>query len=462
MDVRGTTYETFEDLVALLPARGRRDRARLPGDLRLREPTPGSAARAQALADDLGVALQLTNILRDVREDAENGRVYLPAADLAELGCRRATRWPSPCAASRRGGRGRSRGRRSARSCASRPSARAEWFDRGMQLAPLLDRRSAACVLAMAGIYRRLLERIDADPGRVAARARLAAGAREGVGRGARPARGRRREARASSSAAGSPGITAALDCADAGAQVTLVEVRRRLGGAAYSFERDGLQHGQRPARVPALLHRLPRAARAARQRAELVSLQPRLRDPRAGARAARRTVLRRSALPAPAAPRRRARALPPPLARASGCGAARAALALARLDPTTRRSTADASATGSPPRPGPAAPSRAVGPDRAADAQPAGRGGLARRSARSCSARACSRAPTPATSASTRAPLQQTIGDPAAARAARGRRRRAASAGAPSALERAGERGFAARRRPRTHVARTASRRRR
>lgn len=40
----------------------------------------------------------------------------------------------------------------------------------------------------------------------------------------------------------GLAGITAALDCADAGARVTLVEVRRRLGGAAYSFERDGMR----------------------------------------------------------------------------------------------------------------------------------------------------------------------------------------------------------------------------
>jgi squalene-associated FAD-dependent desaturase len=40
----------------------------------------------------------------------------------------------------------------------------------------------------------------------------------------------------------GLAGITAALDCADAGASVTLVEVRRRLGGAAYSFERDGMR----------------------------------------------------------------------------------------------------------------------------------------------------------------------------------------------------------------------------
>jgi hydroxysqualene dehydroxylase len=40
----------------------------------------------------------------------------------------------------------------------------------------------------------------------------------------------------------GLAGIAAALDCAQAGARVMLLEVRRRLGGAAYSFERDGLQ----------------------------------------------------------------------------------------------------------------------------------------------------------------------------------------------------------------------------
>ncbi len=39
----------------------------------------------------------------------------------------------------------------------------------------------------------------------------------------------------------GLAGITAALECLDAGAAVTVVEVRPRLGGAAYSFERDGL-----------------------------------------------------------------------------------------------------------------------------------------------------------------------------------------------------------------------------
>ena len=40
----------------------------------------------------------------------------------------------------------------------------------------------------------------------------------------------------------GVAGITAALDCAERGSEVTLVEVRPRLGGAAYSFQRDGLE----------------------------------------------------------------------------------------------------------------------------------------------------------------------------------------------------------------------------
>ncbi len=64
----------------------------MPGDLRQRGGGghgPGAElgqAQIEALADDLGVALQLTNILRDVREDAENGRVYLPAEDLRRFG----------------------------------------------------------------------------------------------------------------------------------------------------------------------------------------------------------------------------------------------------------------------------------------------------------------------------------------------------------------------------------------
>ena len=91
------------------------------------------------------MALQLTNILRDVREDAERGRTYLPAEDLARFGA------PEP-GDDRRAGRLRER------------RGRASGTTRGLALTALLDRRSAACVLAMSGIYRRLLDRIEADP----------------------------------------------------------------------------------------------------------------------------------------------------------------------------------------------------------------------------------------------------------------------------------------------------------
>jgi 15-cis-phytoene synthase len=47
-----------------------------------------------------------------------------------------------------------------------------EWFERGHELMPLLDRRSGACVLAMTNIYRRVLARIEADPEQ-ASRARV-------------------------------------------------------------------------------------------------------------------------------------------------------------------------------------------------------------------------------------------------------------------------------------------------
>ena len=58
-------------------------------------------ASAEPLADTLGVALQLTNILRDVLEDRSMGRCYLPREDLVHFGCEEllADRGPPSCAA---------------------------------------------------------------------------------------------------------------------------------------------------------------------------------------------------------------------------------------------------------------------------------------------------------------------------------------------------------------------------
>lgn len=174
MDISDVTYESFDDLLPYCRrVAGAIGRVCL-AIFGLREPAGPDAARAQALADDLGVALQLTNILRDVREDAQNGRVYLPAEDLRRFGViakdEPATSLHETAAAvlgalerANAGGDTQELERLTALVRFEAERA-AQWFDHGLQLAPLLDRRSAACVLAMAGIYRRLLERIDAHP----------------------------------------------------------------------------------------------------------------------------------------------------------------------------------------------------------------------------------------------------------------------------------------------------------
>jgi len=96
----------------------------------------------------------------------------------------------------------------------------------------------------------------------------------------------------------GLAGITAALDCARDGAEVTLLEARGRLGGAAYSFERGGLviDNGQH------VFLRCCSAYRGLLEQlgaADKVTLQPRLEVP-VLAPGGRLGWLRRSQLPAP------------------------------------------------------------------------------------------------------------------------------------------------------------------
>jgi len=129
----------------------------------------------------------------------------------------------------------------------------------------------------------------------------------------------------------GLAGIAAALDCAQAGARVTLLEVRRRLGGAAYSFERDGLyiDNGQHVFLRCCTAYR-GLLARLGSERG--VVLQRRLQIPVLSP-GEEPVVLRRSPLPAPlhlvgALMRYRH------LTFAQRLRAARAAGALGRLDP--------------------------------------------------------------------------------------------------------------------------------
>jgi 15-cis-phytoene synthase len=149
-DVRGDRYDTFSQLEHYCRC--------VAGSVgRLSLGVFGSRdQQAEQLADALGIALQLTNILRDVREDLGNGRVYLPADDLARFGC-------ALIPPGAEGGDGKIDGPVADLVAFEAERARA-WYGVGMQLLPMLDWRSAACTGAMAGIYRRLLEHIAASP----------------------------------------------------------------------------------------------------------------------------------------------------------------------------------------------------------------------------------------------------------------------------------------------------------
>lgn len=106
---------------------------------------PSDPEAAEPSAETLGLALQQINIMRDVAEDWGLGRVYLPRDELERFGVTEAD-----IAA----------GRVSPawHALMDHQASRAEALMRdGLGLLPLLDRRSALCVRAFAGIYRGLL-----------------------------------------------------------------------------------------------------------------------------------------------------------------------------------------------------------------------------------------------------------------------------------------------------------------
>ena len=161
-DVRGVTYQTFDDLLHYC-----RCVAGSIGRLSLGVFGTTDPAQAAPLADSLGVALQLTNILRDIREDYLAGRVYLPAEDFKQFGC---SLDHDPAQAPDQA---------KLTELVQFEADRARtWYARGLALMPLLDRRSAASAGAMAGIYYRLLGHIAASPAAVLTR-RVSLPARE-------------------------------------------------------------------------------------------------------------------------------------------------------------------------------------------------------------------------------------------------------------------------------------------
>jgi phytoene synthase len=110
-------------------------------------------SRAEKLAEETGIAFQLTNILRDVAEDAGRNRVYLPLEDLAAHGVSLESllhRAPgAPPAANER-------------ALLAAIAQRAEEFYRSAQeLLPLIDRESRPALWVLVAIYHGLLKRIE-------------------------------------------------------------------------------------------------------------------------------------------------------------------------------------------------------------------------------------------------------------------------------------------------------------
>ena len=158
MDLTTTSYETWDDLCGYMEGS-----AAVIGEMMLPVLEPLSPAATEP-ARALGLAFQLTNFLRDVGEDLDRGRVYVPQQDLRRFGVDLA-------AVARRSGSGRSGSRRSVRvvppadswrSCLAFEIARnRELYAEADAGIALLPPRSARCVGTARVLYSQILDRIE-------------------------------------------------------------------------------------------------------------------------------------------------------------------------------------------------------------------------------------------------------------------------------------------------------------
>lgn len=143
MDLDVTTYPTYADLERYMDGS-----AAVIGELMLPILEPVDPAAALPRARDLGIAFQLTNFLRDVGEDLDRGRVYLPTEDLERFGAdpwqRTVTpEWVALC-----------------RFEADRIRALYRSADEGIALLPA---RSAGAIRAARILYGEILDRVEAN-----------------------------------------------------------------------------------------------------------------------------------------------------------------------------------------------------------------------------------------------------------------------------------------------------------
>jgi phytoene synthase len=143
MDLEKDRYETFEDLQAYcykaasviglvcLPIFGYR----------------GDEAKSHAV--DLGIAMQLTNILRDVDEDRRRGRIYIPLEDLRRFGCSEESLLSGV------------EGPGFIELMKFEVSRAREYFRRALALFPHLDPESRQCPRLLMRFYSRILDKIE-------------------------------------------------------------------------------------------------------------------------------------------------------------------------------------------------------------------------------------------------------------------------------------------------------------
>jgi phytoene synthase len=103
---------------------------------------------AEPLAEQCGLAFQLTNIIRDVKEDAAMGRVYLPEDDLAQFGLSSADLLATPDVAHLRP------------MLAFEADRAREYYKSGDQLLSYISEDSRPALYVLVNIYRKLLEKI--------------------------------------------------------------------------------------------------------------------------------------------------------------------------------------------------------------------------------------------------------------------------------------------------------------
>ncbi len=146
MDLNGAVYNTFTDLYRYC--------YRVAGvvgltSIRIFGFPQAETERAESLAESCGIAFQLTNILRDLKEDAASGRVYLPAEDLMRFACR-----PDDLAGSER-----------LPELVLFESQRAlEYYRQAWPLVNIVSRDSRPALWAMMALYGSILKRIQAAP----------------------------------------------------------------------------------------------------------------------------------------------------------------------------------------------------------------------------------------------------------------------------------------------------------